>query len=404
MKKNNLIYIGIFVVIQFIACNKAAYNYDQVSIYKIITPGVNTAFAAQYIPDNIYSLWGIKQKTPYDFGTFSQKIIQFQTNDNFDIQSTALPQDKIAFPSNIQINGDNSSIILAVKNNDIPTAYFFDNQAKYTNSIEISAFKKMAPIAISNFQQDYLLLFNDTIKNNNTSTIYLVKANSTFTNFTKLDSITYDIRFLKKLETQNLFNKYYLFHLLSKYSFIKTYDGGVYFNIPLRTNDITSFALLSLNSSDETFDKTNPIYLNETNIVRNIEFLTSDEIAILRYNTDSENLSLLKYIISTKLENEETNFSTFNRDKNIIFADNTTESDLPNLILGNVYNNQIHILSPNNSDIDFSFGTTYESNIIRAYWISKNDENQLIIFGNTKIFNEYDANYLMAIPESGVIP
>jgi len=404
MKKKNLLYLVIFIAIQLFACNQAAINYDPLSIYKIITPGVNTAFAAQYIPDNSYSLWGIKQKTPYDFGTFSQKIIQFQTNDSFELNSTALPEDNIAFPSNIQINQDHSSIILALKNNDIPTAYFFDTQAKYINSIEIPAFKKMAPIAIASLQQDYLILFNDTIKSNNTSTMYLVKTNSTFTTFTKLDSLTYDISFLKKLETQTLFNKYYLFHLLSKYSFIKSYEGEVYFNIPFHSSNFTSFALLKYNYQNENFDTNNTIYLRETTVVRNIEFLSTSELAILRYNTVSEELTLITYNISTQQEKDEINFLKLNGDKNIIFANNTTSTDLPNLVLGNVYNNQIHLLSPNNSDIDFSFGTTYESNIIRAYWVSKNNENQLVIFGNTKIFNEYNANYLMVIPESGVIP
>ncbi len=262
----------------------------------------------------------------------------------------------------------------------------------------------MVPLAVTKYNGTYYVILNDTIYTDNTSFVYLAQMNDAHTELYVLDYLEYDISFFKQLSGQNGFSKYTLYNLLSKYSFFTQAAGGLYANIPYQSNDrsTVSMAFMPVSTEFEIFDFSNIIFSDPNVIMKGINFYTETKYSTINFNINTQELIFANYDLNDNNFVEYHYFSNINIDKNKIFVKNTLQEDMPLTVVANTYTNQFKIFSPEVPQLDKTFGSIYDTEIVSAFWINTHSP-QLILFGNTLIFNQYDANFLYIIPQTSLL-
>ncbi len=394
--------IGLFALF---SCEQKKANFAPITYYKNITPGVNQAFAVQALGSNTFSLLGIEQKTKYDFGTLKQKRIKFISQDSVSYDNVFVPADKIAFPSNLQINKDNSSVFLALRSDKKIVVYHFDKDGKYTVEHILAGFDNQVPLSVIDYDAGYLLLTNDTLDKTLNTKIFLIKASTDFQQLSILDSFSYNAEPFSTIESKNLFSTYYFYGLLKDYCFLIKNGSSLYLNFPYQpdNNSPLSFSLLLFNSLTEKINKSYPIFYRPNIFVRKANFLNATIVFPISYNIINQSSQIQEYDLDAKKIIRTISLNEINAQKNIIFVKNQTSSEQTKIILGTSYDNQIRVFSGENSQIDFSFGSRYEAEITDAFWINDTDP-QLLIFGNTMLYNQIDANFILILPKTSIVP
>lgn len=379
------------------SCEKISPTTRNIDLVKYLQPGVSNVFASEQVSDGIYTLFGISQNSTYDFGLL--KVMRLRVHDNdITVDSIELPDLKIAFPSNLIKFDNNTSVFFALENDQNLSAFWFDNAGEYTDKTTLGGFENMVVLAATKTNEGFILLINDQLQNNYTSSVYLVMANHELTNFTTIDTQTYDASIFSVLIGTAYFNSYNLFAKLQEYCLVKEYDGVYAVNTPvvLNNNSVTiglkqlSFqtgaaSYIDIIGIENMFIKEIDVDENGTifPVVRNIE---TNEISFVKYNYQTDSYTE----IATKTE--------IDPDKKIIFAVNNTSIEQDKLVVATQYANSTYIYSPINQDIEFTIDNRYETEAKAVYWGGQ-DNDLLIVIGNTMLYNQYSANFIYILPQ-----
>jgi hypothetical protein len=270
----------------------------------------------------------------------------------------------------------------------------------------VGGFVGMSVIAAAKKENGYWLLVNDGIYTDNSSRTYIVSLDNQMQNSTIVDTINYHVDVFEQIIGKNIFNKYQLFAYLQEYCFIKNNGDKYYFNSPVSIgsgpNSTTAIGLVEVTENqNSTINVINTLTI-PSSFVKEMDFSTDGMTYPIAFNYEYESIDFYTYDISSAVLTPLTIIPDINPYKKLLFAVNNTNLEQEKIVVATKYNNKILIYSPVNPDISFSFGGAYETEIKAAFWSGvKNDE--LIIFGNSKLYNQFASNFIIMLPKESIL-
>ncbi len=396
----SLIFIYVFVS----SCENNSQSYREISFLRYLQPGVENAFAAHSISSSEYLLLGIDQNTEYEFGQLKSLIIKLQ-KDSLLIDSSDLPEINLAFPSNLVLNDDKSSVFFALESNQQLSAIQYNSNGVFEKKTGLSGFDGMAVIAAETANSGYLLLIQNKMINGYSTSVFLVWSNADFSNLTTIQVIDYNAEFIAKIAGENLFNSYYLYRYLQQYCFIKNYKEQYYLNMPKSVSSIintNTIGLLQLSGIIPASAQIQDLLTIPNAFIREMEQSSSNIAYPVVFDYVNKSMDFYIYDLSTTELNITNVNWEINPSKKLMFVYNNTEELHEKLVVATKYNNKTYVYSPATQAIDFSFGSTYESSIVAGFWGGE-ESNELIIFGNSMLYNQYKSNFIIIIPKESLV-
>jgi hypothetical protein len=404
MKTKYLLYI-LLITLSISSCYTAPQANKRVSIIKYLEPGVNDLFAAHAISGNKYLLLGMEQTRDNDFGELKSTLITFE-QDTLSVDSALHTGLTITQPSNIVVNDDNGLVFFALSESQELLAIHYDSEGQFQSTSYVGGFVGMSVIAAAKKENGYWLLVNDGIYTDNSSRTYIVSLDNQMQNSTIVDTINYHVDVFEQIIGKNIFNKYQLFAYLQEYCFIKNNGDKYYFNSPVSIgsgpNSTTAIGLVEVTENqNSTINVINTLTI-PSSFVKEMDFSTDGMTYPIAFNYEYESIDFYTYDISSAVLTPLTIIPDINPYKKLLFAVNNTNLEQEKIVVATKYNNKILIYSPVNPDISFSFGGAYETEIKAAFWSGvKNDE--LIIFGNSKLYNQFASNFIIMLPKESIL-
>ena len=404
MQKMKFYGLIVFIVFFFNACNQNSISNREVTFIKYLKPGVHNSFAAHAISGNAYALLGISQKTNYDFGELQSLIIEI-VKDSIKVDSIDIPFISIAFPSNLVINDDRSSLFFALEDNQNLVAIQFNSNGEFSGKTRLVGFDGMAVLAAAKKDDGYWLLINDSLSVDYSTRTYIAKTDLSLSTITILDVLEYNAEVFSVVIGANLFNKYNLYTHLQDYCFIKNYNGLYYFNGPLELGGIVSTITIGLQEiveiSSTSISKQVMLSIPYS-FLKEMDISASGLVYPVIFDYQSQSIDFYVYDIFNASIDQFTTINNINPYKELLFAINNTSEIQEKLVVATKYNNNTVVYSPVNEDINFSFGGYSESDVTAAFWAGNNSD-QLIIFGNSDLYNQYPANFIIMLPKESLI-